>query len=80
LVEWVLRRLVRCLWMQFCGSERTNSDVADTARSSDVFALASACDVVTSRKFVRSVGSAAHIDTPATKIPKIVERIVNQCR
>ena len=61
-------------------TRRTNSDVADTALSSDVFALASACDVVTSKKFVRSVGSAAHIDTPATKRPIIVERIVKQCR
>jgi len=43
----------------------TNNDVADTALSSEVFALASICDVVTSRKLVKSVGSAAQMDALA---------------
>lgn len=44
----------------------TNNDVAETALRSDVFALQSSCEDVTSRKFVRFVGSALHNEAPAT--------------
>ena len=43
----------------------TKSEVAETAFSSEVFALASICDVVTRRKFVRFVGSAAQTEAVA---------------
>lgn len=40
--------------------------MADTALSSELFLLISCCDVVTRRKFVRFVGSAAAMEAPAT--------------
>jgi hypothetical protein len=57
----------------------TNSEVAETAFRSDEFAPTSGCDVVTSRKFVRFLGSAAHIDAPAvTRIVKVEKRIADE--
>jgi hypothetical protein len=41
---------------------RTNKDVAETAFKSEVFVLGFASEVVTSRKFVRFVGSEAQTD------------------
>jgi hypothetical protein len=56
--------------------EPTNREVAETALSSEVFALGSSCDVVTSRKFVRFVGSAAQSDTPKTARDVNVENFI----
>jgi hypothetical protein len=57
--------------------KRTNKEVADTAFRSDEFTLGSGCVVVTRRKFVRFVGSAVHIDAPATaRKPKVEKRII----
>ena len=50
--------------------------MAETALSSEVFALGSSCDVVTSRKFVRFVGSAEAIDAPATAMENNVENFI----
>jgi hypothetical protein len=55
---------------------RTKSDVADTAFSSEVLVYASACDVVTRRKFVRSVGNAAHFNVPAATMNPNVKNII----
>jgi hypothetical protein len=55
-------------------SRRTNNDVAETAFKSDEFALGFASEVVTSKKLVRFVGSAAHIDAPATARKVNVEK------
>jgi hypothetical protein len=57
----------------------TNSEVAETAFRSDEFEPTSGCDVVTNRKFVRFLGSAAHSDAPATtRILKVEKRIANE--
>jgi alpha-L-fucosidase len=59
--------------------DHTNSEVADTALRSDEFMLGSGEAVVTSKKFVRFVGSAVHIDAPATaRKPKVEKRIVDR--
>jgi hypothetical protein len=56
---------------------RTNSDVAETAFRSDEFAVTLGCDVVTSRKSVRFLGKAAHIEAPDTvRKPKVKKCIV----
>jgi hypothetical protein len=55
---------------------RTNREVAETALSSEVFALGLSCDVVTRRKFVRFVGSAVQIDAPAIAIDSNVENFI----
>jgi hypothetical protein len=60
---WLLDK--KMLWFVGLAQELTNSEVAETALSSEVFALGSICDVVTSRKLVRFVGSAVHRDAPA---------------
>ena len=55
---------------------RTNNEVAETALSSEVFALGSSCEVVTRRKFVRFVGSAEAIDAPAIAIENNVVNFI----
>lgn len=45
-------------------SKRTNSEVAETALSSEELVLVLSCEVVTRRKFVSSVGRAAHSEAP----------------
>ena len=57
----------------------TNNEVADTALSSEVFALASICEVVTSRKLVKSVGSAAQMDALAMAKERRYERRMLNC-
>jgi hypothetical protein len=55
----------------------TYNDVAETAFRSDEFALGFASAVVTNKKFVRFVGSAAHNEAPATaRNVKVEKRIV----
>jgi hypothetical protein len=58
------------------GGGRTNREVAETALSSEVFALGLSCEVVTKRKFVRFVGSAVQIDALAIAIDSIVENFI----
>jgi hypothetical protein len=55
------------VWVLECigWNERTNSDVAETAFRSAGFVLVSTSEVVTRRKLVRSVGSAALSDALA---------------
>ena len=65
-IGWLLERL-------------TNKEVADTALSSDVFALASICEVVTRRKLVKSVGSAAQMDALATAKERRDEKRMLNC-
>jgi hypothetical protein len=48
--------------------------VADTAFKSEVFVLVSSCEVVTSRKFVRFVGSAVAHDAIMATIEKRDEK------
>lgn len=57
----------------------TNNEVADTALSSEVFALASICEVVTSRKLVKSVGSAAEMDALAMAKERRDEKRMLNC-
>jgi hypothetical protein len=58
------------------GRRSTKSEVADTALSSEVFALGSSCEVVTRRKFVRFVGSVEAIDASAIAIENSVENFI----
>lgn len=69
-----------CVCMCVYSWIHTKSEVAETALSSEVFALASICDVVTRRKFVRFVGSAVQTDAVAMARETKEEKRIISCR